>query len=583
MSATAVDDEDLAPLRLTASAIAGRALEVSAATAGERSWTDGTTVFLEVGIDLADQIRTLAVQGSLVASGSLEPDVLGQLMRRPALTRRYLAVEGHRALLANEHALPPFVCSLIDRRVAGLIATAASSLGWARGPQLIDDPPSVFGAIDVRRTLSSIHRRTEIAIDRSLDSRRAQTDGDLTEFDECEDDDGNLGDLLSSPVGGGGAVGRLLQRMLRPARRRGGGGPPGADSPTHRTSTRPGNRRDAAAPSSSMGELEAGHDFGRESVGTTYPEWDGIRRRYRPDWCTVIEADARADIVSTVQLPNGLAVRRSLARLGTGMIRTRRQPQGDDVDIDAAVEAHIDALAGAPRGDDGYLESRRRRRDLGVLVLLDVSGSAGEPGTSGRSVHEHQRLAAAALTAALHDLGDRVALYAFNSRGRQAVQVLRVKGFDDRLDVQVSRRLAGLEPAAYTRLGAAIRHGSAILERSSGTPRRLLVVLSDGLAYDHGYEGSYGEADARRALTEARRRGVGCICLSVGTDAEPGALRRVFGSTAHASMARPDALPTVIAPLFQAALRSSERQQRAFRRKERSRERLEIEMESEMR
>ena len=98
------------------------------------------------------------------------------------------------------------------------------------------------------------------------------------------------------------------------------------------------------------------------------------------------------------------------------------------------------------------------------------------------------------------------------------------------------------------------------------------------MAYDHGYQGGYGEADARRALTEARYRGVGCVCLSVGTDAQPEALRRVFGSAAHAVMPKPDGLPTVIAPLFRAALRSAERQHLAFQRQQRTRERFEIEM-----
>ena len=59
---------------------------------------------------------------------------------------------------------------------------------------------------------------------------------------------------------------------------------------------------------------------------------------------------------------------------------------------------------------------------------------------------------------------------------------------------------------------------------------RLLVVLSDGLAYDHGYEPAYGAADARRALGEARRQGVGCLCLSVGASTDDEALGRVFGS-----------------------------------------------------
>jgi nitric oxide reductase activation protein len=197
-----------------------------------------------------------------------------------------------------------------------------------------------------------------------------------------------------------------------------------------------------------------------------------------------------------------------------------------------------------------------------VLVLLDVSGSAGEPGVAGRSVHDHQVAAAAGLTSVLHGLGDRVALYGFRSRGRAAVEVLRVKAFDDRLDGEAAARLARLRPAAYTRLGAAIRHGTAILEARSGTPRRLLAVLSDGFAYDHGYEGPYGEADARRALVEARRRGIGCVCLSVGADTEPAALRRVFGPAAHATVPRADGLPALIGPLFRTALQAATSERR---------------------
>jgi nitric oxide reductase NorD protein len=170
-----------------------------------------------------------------------------------------------------------------------------------------------------------------------------------------------------------------------------------------------------------------------------------------------------------------------------------------------------------------------------------------------------------------------VALYAFNSQGRKAVHVTRVKGFDDRLDSRVVRRLGGLAPGAYTRLGAAIRHGAAVLEEGGGTSRRLLLVLSDGFAYDHGYAGRYGEADARRALTEARRRGLGCLCLSVGGDTPPVALRRVFGTAAHAAVPTPDQLPGLIGPLFRAALRSAEAQRRTFQRKERTRGQLALE------
>jgi nitric oxide reductase activation protein len=259
------------------------------------------------------------------------------------------------------------------------------------------------------------------------------------------------------------------------------------------------------------------------------------------------------------------------------MERRNRQLQGIDIDIDAAVASQVEAIAGSAPEEGVYIDLVRRRRDLAVLLLLDVSGSVGEPGAGGRTVYEHQRAAAGALTTALHDLGDRVALYAFRSQGRTSVQVIPLKRFGDRLDAQAMVRLARCVPGAYTRLGAAIRHGAAILERQAGMSRRLLVVLSDGLAYDHGYEGAYGEADARRALAEVRRRGTGCLCLSLGGASDPAALRRVFGTAAHASVPMVDQLPDVVGPLFRFALRSAEAQRRVFQRKIRTKERLEME------
>ena len=111
-------------------------------------------------------------------------------------------------------------------------------------------------------------------------------------------------------------------------------------------------------------------------------------------------------------------------------------------------------------------------------------------------------------------------------------------------------------------MGAAIRHGTAVIEVKGGTSRRLLVVLSDGLAYDHGYERGYGAADARRALSEARRRGVGCLCLTVGAATDSGELQQVFGSAAHAAIPRPAQVADHIGPLFRAALRTADMRRR---------------------
>src|SRR5262249_61424022 len=108
-----------------------------------------------------------------------------------------------------------------------------------------------------------------------------------------------------------------------------------------------------------------------------------------------------------------------------------------------------------------YVDTVRSRRDLSVLVLLDVSASAGDPAAEGGTVHEHQRAAAAGLVAALRDLGDRVALHAFRSQGRTAVEVLPIKYFDDAFDTASLRRLDCVVPGADKRPGAPIPHAPA--------------------------------------------------------------------------------------------------------------------------
>ncbi len=455
-----------------------------------------------------------------------------------------------------------------NRDIASRSDSPAASLSIAEGRAAIDDPAPDFGVIRAAKLLAACSRAAKQQdqanprhVPRGLrNQERAQ---ELEEFDDGEIDDSDDPDLFTSPVGGGGFIGKWLKKMLSSTRksRSSGGGPPGADTPTHRTNRTNSGIRGLQAVSSlaSTSSEDVNDDEAKAAAdGVTYPEWDVTRKSYRPAWCTVREVEPKIKASATQAIDDAIGVRRPLSRLGMGLHRRHRQSQGDDIDIDAAVEARVEVRAGSVPDEAVYLDSLRRRRDLSVLLLLDVSGSAAEPGTVGRTVHEQQRAAVANLTVALHDLGDRVALYAYYSQGRRAVSMVPVKRFDDHLDAQVMTRLNSLEPGAYSRLGAAIRHGSAVLEARGGTSRRLLVVLSDGLAYDHGYERAYGAADARRALTEARRRGTGCVCLTIGAGTDVRSLRRVFGSTAHATIARPDQLAGVIGPLFRSALRSAE-------------------------
>ncbi|BBY24987.1 hypothetical protein MSTO_51920 [Mycobacterium stomatepiae] len=461
-------------------------------------------------------------------------------------------------MVANEHLLPTVLASLGNRDIASRAESPAASLDLASGRALLGDPAPAFGVIRAAKVLAASARvATKDEESDAQHVRRKSGPQELAELDDGEVDDSADPDLFTSPVGGGGFIGKWLTTMLSPKRRGAhgsGGGPPGADAATHRSDSA---KRGAHAVSS-LASTASEDVNGATADGVRYPEWDVARKRYRPAWCTVREVEPQIKVSATRAIENAVGVRRPLSRLGMGLYRRHRQSQGDDIDIDAAVEARVEVRAGSVPDESVYTDSLRRRRDLSALLLLDVSGSAAEPGTVGRTVHEQQRTAVANLTVALHDLGDRVSLYAYYSQGRTAVTMVPVKRFDDHLDVHIIRRLNSLEPGAYSRLGAAIRHGSSVLEASGGTARRLLVLLSDGLAYDHGYERAYGAADARRALSEARRRGIGCVCLTIGAGTDVASLRRVFGGTAHATIGRPDQLAGVIGPLFRSALRSAE-------------------------
>jgi hypothetical protein len=544
-------------LEMLASALAGRGVAVTLAEPGEQPWTDGQSVFVDLSAGTGELLKAVAVQASLIAAGSLAPDVVEAMARHPRLAKRYLAVEAHRALIENEALLPGVLGTLADYPVGRRSDSAATSLAIAQGKDRLVEPPEVFGVLKPKKVLAASARAAQ-QVDHETPGhapRRQNVAQELEELDDGEVDDTDDPDLFSSPVGGGGFIGKWLKKMLSSARKTGsGGGPPGADSPTHRINS--AKRGVNAVSSLAAASSEEGADI--DAVGFTYPEWDAQRKAYRPAWCTVREVEPTVKASAAQTIDSAIGVRRPLARLGMGLHRRHRQPQGDDIDIDAAIEARVEVRVGSVPDEAVYVDSLRRRRDLSVLLLLDVSGSTAEPGSQGRTVHQQQREAVANLAVALHDLGDRVALYAYFSHGRKDVTMLPVKRFDDHLDARVSKRLNSLEPGAYSRLGAAIRHGSSVLEARGGTSRRLLVVVSDGLAYDHGYERGYGAADSRRALTEARRRGTGCVCLTVGAATDAPSLRAVFGSAAHAMVGRPEQMAGVIGPLFRSALRAAE-------------------------
>jgi nitric oxide reductase activation protein len=146
-------------------------------------------------------------------------------------------------------------------------------------------------------------------------------------------------------------------------------------------------------------------------------------------------------------------------------------------------------------------------------------------------------------------LGDPFAIHAFCSNGRDEVRYIRVKDFDDSFDGLAKRRLAGLEGALSTRIGAAIRHAGAELARRR-SHRRLLLVVTDGEPSDVDVgDRAYLVEDARKAVLTLAHQGIDvfCVGLDAGGDSY---LSRIFGRRNVLQIDRLERLPEKLPLLY---------------------------------
>ncbi len=297
---------------------------------------------------------------------------------------------------------------------------------------------------------------------------------------------------------------------------------------------------------------DAGMDD-RGAVLATYPEWDAAAGVERPDWTTLRDTlpvlrPAEAEWAGEA------ALRAQVARLVRSSVvgqsvRQSRQEQGELLDLDAAIDAAVARRGGMQPDARVYRDRRPLGRDLATLIIMDVSQSTAAIGAGGQSVLASERLAVAALAAALEVRGDQYAMRAFASAGREDVRLTRLKDFDEVLSPAVTARLAGLSPGLSTRLGAALRHAGAELAPRR-TFRKLVLVLTDGEPSDidvaHPRE---LVEDARRAVLGLRLRGVDVFGIVMDPD-DAGSGSAIFGRHNTMAVRRLEELPAKLAGVY---------------------------------
>ena len=259
-----------------------------------------------------------------------------------------------------------------------------------------------------------------------------------------------------------------------------------------------------------------------------YDEWDFRRQAYRKSWCSLKEqlsTPASGDFIeNTLAQYRGqiLMLKRQFEALRQDNKILKRQKEGDDIDIEAAVEAYTDLIAGTTPKENLFVRHYKSDRNIAVAFLVDMSAST--EGWTNRAIKESLVL----LCESLEVLGDRYAIFGFSGMRRTSCQFYMIKDFHEGYTKDVKERITGIAPKDYTRMGPAIRH--TIFKFSDVEAKlKLLITLTDGKPEDYDeYKGPYAIEDTRAALIEAKNSGIRPFCITIDKEARD-YLPRMYG------------------------------------------------------
>jgi hypothetical protein len=298
---------------------------------------------------------------------------------------------------------------------------------------------------------------------------------------------------------------------------------------------------------------------GKEPVSEPYhyQEWDYNVQLHRPSWTTVLEkrqkkGDPRdIDRILVENRPVASRLRHIIdAMQPEGVQRFRRQEDGVEIDLNAAIRAMIDIRMGEMPDQRINIRIERKVRDLALVVLLDLSESTNEKlGDSGKTVIQLAREATSLLSWAIDRVGDPFAIHGFASDGRHDVEYYRFKDFDAGYDDEAKAKLAGMQGGLSTRMGAALRHAASFLFRQR-EQKKLILLVTDGEPADIDVrDPQYLRHDTKKAVEELAARGVRTFCLTLDPHADD-YVSRIFGPKGYMVVDRVDRLPERLPMLY---------------------------------
>lgn len=285
-----------------------------------------------------------------------------------------------------------------------------------------------------------------------------------------------------------------------------------------------------------------------------YDEWDYTKRNYKNNFCKVypkivLNSDA-AYYKTTVNKNRStlIGLRKMLTTVNNKYQQQRRQPQGEALDIDAVTDLFVDVHSGHTPSDKVYLSKRKKEKDLSILLLLDISLSS-DGYAAGNRVIDVEKQVSILFGEILEEFNIDFSIDCFYSKTRNHSSYITIKGFHEDWN-KAKFKVGAVNPSGYTRIGAALRHSGALLDKRD-TKNKWVILLSDGKPNDYDkYEGKYGINDVKQALRELNERQINSYALAIEAQAKY-YLPQMFGQNHYQILTTPVELLQSLVKLYE--------------------------------
>ncbi len=273
-----------------------------------------------------------------------------------------------------------------------------------------------------------------------------------------------------------------------------------------------------------------------------YDEWDFSKRNYKENFCKVYPKSLVKTNIDyykkTLSKNNGtlMGLRKMLTTVNNKYQQQRRQTQGEEFDIDAITDLFVDVTSGHTPSEKIYLSKRKKEKDLSILLLLDISLSS-DSYAAGNRVIDVEKQVSILFGEILNEFHIDFSIDCFYSKTRNHSSYITIKDFDEDWN-KAKLKVGAVEPSGYTRIGAALRHSGALLDKRD-SKNKWVILISDGKPNDYDrYEGKYGINDVKQALRELNERNINSYALAIEAQAKY-YLPQMFGQNHYQILTTP--------------------------------------------